>query len=204
MLNVALTGNMGAGKTTVARLFKQWGATLIEADALVREVQSPGSPTLDAIVRRFGPAVLRPDGSLDRDVLRARATRDDRDLAALNAIVHPAVARLRSSLVNEAQARGDRIVVNDIPLLFEVMDPAAFDMVVLVDAPEHIRRARVMATRHVKPAEADRLMAAQIPSDQKRARSTIVIDNGGTLSELACNTRPDGLGHDEETRGRRA
>jgi dephospho-CoA kinase len=184
VLNVGLTGNIGAGKSTVARLFAGWGALVIDADSITREVQQPGSPALAAIAERFGADVLGPDGSLDRAVLRERAMRDQTALADLEAIVHPAVQRRRAELMQQAAARGARLVVNDIPLLFEVLDPADFDLVVLVDAPPELRRERIMAERGLPPGEADSMIAAQMPSSEKRARSGVVIDNAGSLKEL--------------------
>ena len=183
MLNVALTGNAAAGKSTVARWFKEWGATLIDADDLVREVERPGSPTLTQIARHFGEPVLLPDGSLDRPRLRRIMLEDPAQREALNAIVHPAVQARRDQLVRAARARGDAIVINDIPLLFEVLDPGAFDLVVLVDAPEAVRRAR-LGERGLGAAEIELLLAAQLPADVKRGRSDIVLDNGGTLDQL--------------------
>jgi dephospho-CoA kinase len=184
MLSVALTGNIGAGKSTVAGLFKEWGATLIEADQLVREVQAPGEPVLKAIAARFGAELIRPDGTLDRAALRARVLADLAALADLNRIVHPEVSRRRLELLERARAQGDRIVVSDIPLLFEADDPKAFDAVVLVDAPQQVRRARLLASRALSPVEVDRMMAAQQSSTPKRARSNYVIDNDGDLPAL--------------------
>jgi dephospho-CoA kinase len=184
MLSVALTGNIGAGKSTVAGLFKQWGATVIDADQLVREAQAPGQPVLRDIASRFGAGVIFSDGSLDRPALRAKVLADPRALADLNRIVHPEVHRRRLELLGDARARGDRIVVSDIPLLFEADDPGAFDAVVLVDAPEMARRARLVASRALSPAEADRMMAAQLSSTPKRARSDYVIDNDADLPAL--------------------
>jgi dephospho-CoA kinase len=184
MLSVALTGNIGAGKSTVAELFKRWGATVIDADQLVREAQVPGQPVLAKIISRFGKELLRPDGTLDRAALRVRVLGDARGLADLNRIVHPEVHRRRQALLAAAGARGDRIVVSDIPLLFESADPAEFDAIVLVDAPEAVRRARLLATRPLPPEEADRLMAVQLPSTPKRARSDYVIENDGDLPAL--------------------
>src|SRR5713101_3827428 len=114
-LNVALTGNIAAGKSAVIELFRSWGATIIDADQLVREAEAPGTDVLTAIVRRFGSDVLAPDGGLDRAAL-----------TALNAIVHPTVQRRREELLAEARARGDAVVINDIPLLFEALDPEQF------------------------------------------------------------------------------
>jgi len=188
MLNVALTGNIAAGKSAVAELLRQWGATIIDADAIVREVQAPGSPVVARIAERFGPAVLGPDGALDRPALR-RLVLDDADaLAALNRIVHPAVHARRAELLRAAEIRGDRIVVSDIPLLFETADPDQFDLVVLVDAPEELRLQRIMANRGLSRDEARRMMQTQLPSRDKRPRSDFVIDNDGDLAELAQRT----------------
>jgi dephospho-CoA kinase len=189
MLNAALTGNIAAGKSTVAALFRQWGATLIDADQLVREVQSPGSPVLAAIARRFGAGLIDDSGRLDRDALRTLVLTDPAALADLNRLVHPAVWERRSTLEAEARARGDRIVISDIPLLFEASDPDAFDVVILVDAPPEIRRVRLLATRGLSPEEADRMLAAQAPSGPKRARSTFVIDNDADRATLEARTR---------------
>ena len=189
MLNVGLTGNIGAGKSTVARWLREWGATLIDADELVREVQLPGSDTLRAIAREFGADILKPDGSLDREVLRTRAMRDAQALNALNEIVHPAVQQRRAERALIAAEHGDCVLVNDIPLLFEVLDPDSFDMVVLVDAPEALRRERIMRERGLTAEVAERMVAAQLPATEKRARSGIVLDNAGTLEELEAATR---------------
>lgn len=184
MLNVALTGNIASGKSTVARLFAAWGATLIDADALVREVQAPGGPVLRAIAARFGDDVIGPDGALRRDLLRRRVMGSPEALAALNGLVHPPVLLRRAELEAEARARGDRIVVTDIPLLFEAADPSAFDVIVLVDAPEDIRRRRLMAGRGLSAEDTAAMLRAQLPSGPKRSRSTYVIDNEGDLASL--------------------
>src|SRR6266487_4297282 len=133
MLNVGLTGNIASGKSTVVELFKKWGATVIDADSLAREAEAPGTAVLAAIAGRFGTDVLAPGGGLDRAALRAKVMGDNAALAALNAIVHPAVQQRRLELQRTAAERGDAIVINDIPLLFEVLDPAQFDAIVLID-----------------------------------------------------------------------
>lgn len=189
MLNVALTGNVAAGKSTVTEFFRRWGATIIDADELVREVQAPGSPVLGAIVRRFGEAVLLPDGSLDRAALRHRVMGDAAARKALESLVHPAVQRRREALVDAAWKRGDRIVINAIPLLFEALDPAQFDVIVFVDAPHAVRRTRLRALRGLGEEEADQLLAAQAPADRKRKRSDYVIDNAGSFEELERRAR---------------
>ncbi len=189
MLNVGLTGNIAAGKSTVVEHLRRWGATIIDADELAREAEAPGGEVLAAIVRRFGADVLAPDGALDRAALRAKVMGDQAALDALNQIVHPAVRRRRDDLLREARARGDVLVVNDIPLLFEVLDSAQFDAIVLVDAPTAVRRTRLRAMRGLSNEEADRMIAAQMPAERKRARSHFVIENDGSPAELERRTR---------------
>ncbi len=184
MLNVGLTGNVASGKSTVSRHFARWGATLLDADALVRDAQLPGSPVLSAIAARFGAALLREDGTLDRSQLRNLMLADDRARADLNEIVHPAVQQRRAELLAAARTRGDLIVVNDIPLLFEVLDPTAFDLVVLVDAPEDLRRQRLTRLRSMNPDETDRLIRSQLPTEVKRERSHVILDNAADLPSL--------------------
>jgi dephospho-CoA kinase len=128
--------------------------------------------------------VLRPDGSLDRAALRRLVMADPGALEALNRIVHPAVLARLTELAGEAAARGDRIVVSDIPLLFEVADPRRFDAVVLVDAPEPVRLRRLVEARGLSESEAREMMGSQLPSAAKRARSDIVIDNDGDRDAL--------------------
>jgi dephospho-CoA kinase len=184
MLSIALTGNIAAGKSTVAGLFRQWGATVIDADELVRELQAPGQEVLSKIAARFGAELMAADGSLNRAALRAQVLADPEALADLNRIVHPEVRRRRLQLLAEARARGDRIVVSDIPLLFEADDPGGFDAVVLVDAPEAVRRKRLLAARGLSSREADQMMAAQVDPAGKRLRSDYVIDNDGDFAAL--------------------
>ena len=184
VLNVALTGNIAAGKSAVADLFRRWGATVIDADEIVREVQAPGGPVIGEIADRFGKSVLRADGSLDRSTLRRRVMAPPEALAALNRIVHPAVHARRAELMAAAESRGDRIVVSDIPLLFEATEPSEFDAIVLVDAPEDLRLARLMEHRELDRDEARRMIEAQMPSREKRARSDYVIENDGDRAAL--------------------
>jgi dephospho-CoA kinase len=189
VLSVALTGNIGAGKSTVAELFRGWGATIIDADQLVRELQAPGQPVLAEIARRFGPTVIASDGSLDREGLRARIVSDPDALARLNRIVHPAVHHRRHELLEQARGRGDRVVISDIPLLFEAADPAEFDAVILVDAPEALRRERLLGSRNITPAQLDRLMAVQLSPALKRPASDYIIENEGDHRALESAAR---------------
>jgi dephospho-CoA kinase len=189
VLNIALTGNIAAGKSTVSGLFRRWGATILDADELARQAEAPGSVVLAAIVKRFGKDVLAADGALDRPALRGKVMGDDAALAALNAIVHPAVRARRDELQQEARRRGDLVLVNDIPLLFEALDPAQFEVVVLVDAPLAVRRTRLRALRGLGNDEADRMLAAQMPAERKRERSHHVIENDGDLARLEARAR---------------
>src|SRR2546430_10989663 len=189
VLNVALTGNIAAGKSTVVDLFRRWGATIIDADALVREAQAPGGAVLAAIAGRFGADVLASDGTLDRSALRGKVMGDQAALDALNQIVHPAVRRRRDELLREAREAGDLLVVNDIPLLFEALDPTQFDAVVLVDAGAALRRTRLRTLRGLSTDEPDRMIAAQMPAERKRAKSDFVIENEGSLKQLERQAR---------------
>ncbi len=185
MLLVGLTGNIASGKSTVARMLAERGATIVDADQLARQAVEPGTPALDAISARWGSDVLGPTGELDRAALRGVVFNDPEQLDALNGIVHPDVERRREAAVAEARERGDRIVVCDIPLLFEKKMVDRFDLVMLVDAPRPLRLERVVGERGVPTAEAMAMIAAQMPSELKRARADFVINNAGSLEELA-------------------
>ena len=184
MLLVALTGNIASGKSTVAKLLVARGATLIDADVLARRAVRVGTRGYDAIVRRWGSGVLAPDGVLDRAALRRRVFGQPEELHELNAIVHPEVARMRDELVAEARARGDRVVVCDIPLLFEANLAEGFDRILLVDAPRPVRLERLVRDRGLRETEAMQMIAQQMPADLKRARADFVIDNDGTRESL--------------------
>lgn len=185
-LHLALTGNIASGKSTVAALLAAHGATIIDADLLAREAVAPGSAGLDAVVERFGSRVLLADGTLDRAALRQIVFHDPALREALNAIVHPAVRRLRDAAVHAAEARGDRVIISDIPLLFEVGLEHAFDGVIVVDAPPAERLARMVRDRGLSAADAQAMIDAQWPSDRKRAGATWVIENDGTREGLAA------------------
>lgn len=185
MIVVGLTGNIASGKSTVAGLLAAHGATIVDADLLARRAVEPGTPALAAIAGRWGIGMLSPDGTLDRAALRRVVFQSQHELEALNAIVHPVVERMQREEVAAARARGDRIVVCDVPLLFEKRLAPQFDRVVLVDAPRPARLERLMSQRGLDEAEALRMIAAQMPAEVKRARAHYVIDNAGTRAELA-------------------
>lgn len=184
MLLVGLTGNIAAGKSSVAAQLVERGATLIDADVLAREAVAKGSPALATIIQRWGPGVLGPDGALDRAALRRIVFTDERERAALNAIVHPEVDRRRTRALEAAAQAGARIVVLDIPLLFETQREHEVQRIVLVDAPVAVRRERLIRDRALDPAEAEAMIAAQLPSESKRARAHYVIDNDGSRERL--------------------
>ena len=183
-LHVGLTGNIASGKSTVARRLAELGATVIDADVLAREAVAPGTPGFDAVAERFGTAIVAADGTIDRAALRRLVFHDPDARADLNAIVHPAVSRLRDARFAEAARRGDAIVISDIPLLFEVGLEHAFDGVILVDAPVPVRRERLLHDRGLAEADADAMIAAQWTSDRKRLGATWVIDNDGSVEQL--------------------
>jgi dephospho-CoA kinase len=181
---IGLTGNIASGKSEVARFLAALGATIIDADELAREVVRPGTPALAAIAERWGRRMLRADGSLDRAALRKVVFASEADRSHLNAIIHPEVRRRRDELVEEARTRGDAVVVAVIPLLYEVGMERDFDRVILVDAPEDVRLARLVQGRGLDVDEARRMMAAQMPATEKRRRADIVIENDSDLDAL--------------------
>ncbi|HET7565051.1 MAG TPA: dephospho-CoA kinase [Gemmatimonadaceae bacterium] len=200
LFRIGLTGNIASGKSTVARRFAERGATVIDADQLARRAVEVGTPALDAIATRWGSAVLAADGTLDRAALRERVFQNPDELEALNEIVHPEVARLRDEELAAARARGERMVVSDIPLLFERGLVGRFDRIVLVDAPRSVRLERLVHDRGLSPADAMHMIAAQMPAELKRARADYVIENIGTLDELQRRADEvwDALEHDAD------
>jgi dephospho-CoA kinase len=184
MLLVGLTGNIGSGKSTVDQLLSERGATIIDADVLARRAVEIGTPGYRAIVERWGTSILGPDGTLDRGALRRIVFSDPAELEQLNTLVHPEVERMRAALVEAARLRGDKLVVCDVPLLFERTMTDLFDRIVLVDAPRPVRLERLVRERGLKETEAMDMIVAQMPAELKRARADFVIDNVGTLTEL--------------------
>lgn len=181
MLRIGLTGGIGSGKSTVAARFAELGAVVIDADQLAREVVSHGTPGLARVVGRFGPEILRPDGSLDRPVLGQLVFGDASALADLNAIVHPLVAERSAELM--AAAGPDAVVVYDVPLLVENDLAVGFDAVVVVEAPLPLRLAR-LAARGLDEATARARIARQASDEQRRAVATVVLDNSGDRAAL--------------------
>ena len=184
MLLVGLTGNIGSGKSTVAQLLSERGATIIDADVLARRAVEVGTPAYRAIAERWGTSILSSDGAIDRAALRRIVFSDPVQLEQLNAYVHPEVERMREALVDQARTRGDRLVVCDVPLLFERRLTDNFDRIVLVDAPRPVRLERLVRERGLRETEAMDMIVAQMPAELKRARADHIIDNEGTLTQL--------------------
>ncbi|MBA4155918.1 MAG: dephospho-CoA kinase [Gemmatimonadetes bacterium] len=189
MLKVGLTGNIASGKSSVADVWKMRGAFVIDADRLARRAVEPETAALRAIVAEWGTGVLNEDGTLDRAALREIVFRDASAKRRLEEIVHPEVERLRSEELRSASARGEPLVVADIPLLFEVGLDHEFDVVVLVDAPEEVRRQRLERDRGMPPDVAKRMIDAQMPAEQKRGRADLLILNSGSRDDLASRAR---------------
>jgi dephospho-CoA kinase len=184
MLLIGLTGNIGSGKSTVAQLLSERGATIIDADVLARRAVEVGTPAYKAIVERWGTSVLEPSGVIDRAALRRIVFTDPAELEQLNAVVHPEVERMRDALCEQARLRGDKLVVCDIPLLFERRMTDSFDKIVLVDAPRPVRLERLVRERGLRETEAMDMIVAQMPAELKRARADFIIDNDGTFAQL--------------------
>ncbi|MFF5786648.1 dephospho-CoA kinase [Streptomyces sp. NPDC012693] len=187
MLKVGLTGGIGAGKSEVSRLLVSYGAVLIDADRIAREVVEPGTPGLAAVVEAFGDDVLTAEGTLDRPKLGSIVFADADRLATLNAIVHPLVGARSAELEGHAGA-GD-VVVHDVPLLTENGLAPLYDLVVVVDASPETQRDRLVRLRGMAESEAAARMAAQATRAQRLAVADLVIDNDGPLDALAPQVR---------------
>ncbi len=182
MILVALTGGIGSGKSTVARRLAARGAVIIDADAIVRELQRAGSPLLDRLAERFGAGIIREDGELDRPALAAIAFTDDQALADLNAIVHPDV-RAEIARRIAAEADTDHVVVVDTPL-FAVTSDIEFAAVVVVDVPPDVAVERLVGQRGLTETDARARIAKQVGREQRLANADRVIDNSGDITAL--------------------
>ncbi|MFF8274672.1 dephospho-CoA kinase [Streptomyces lateritius] len=187
MLKVGLTGGIGAGKSEVSRLLVSYGAVLIDADKIAREVVEPGTPGLAAVVEAFGIDVLTGEGTLDRQKLGSIVFADADRLAALNAIVHPLVGARSAEL--ESAAGPHDVVVHDVPLLTENGLAPLYDLVVVVDASPETQLDRLVRLRGMTESEARARMAAQATRAQRRAVADFLIDNDGPLEALAPQVR---------------
>ena len=193
---IGLSGGIGTGKSTVARMFAALGATVIDADAIVHELQAPGTPLLAEIAAAFGLGVLDASGALDRAALGAIVFRDADARRKLELLVHPKVGAEFARRVAAARASGARALVLDIPLLFEGRKRGSggasamqFDATVLVYAPEPAQIARQVSRDRCDEGEATRRVRAQMPIEEKKALADYVIDNSGPLEETERQVR---------------
>jgi dephospho-CoA kinase len=181
-VQIGLTGGIGSGKSTAAARFAELGALVIDADALAREVVEPGTDGLAAVVAEFGEQVLDPDGRLDRPALARLVFGDEAARGRLNAIVHPRVRTRAAGLI--AAAPPGTVVVQDVPLLVETERAGAYDLVVVVEAPEERRVQRLAADRGMSAEDVRARMASQATDEQRRAVADVVLVNDGTPDDL--------------------
>lgn len=181
---LGLTGGIGSGKSTVGALLVERGAVLLDADAMVRELQRPGTPVFEAMVERFGPGIVAADGTLDRAAVAEVVFNDPDALQDLNDIVHPAVGeRINQRLVELAET--DEVVVLDIPLLVEG-DRQGYAGVIVVDTDPELAVQRLVEHRGFGEADARARMANQASREERLARADVVVRNDGSLEDLAA------------------
>jgi dephospho-CoA kinase len=185
MIRIALTGSIGMGKSTVAAMFERAGIPLFDADAVVRRLQAEDPSLIGAIGGRFPGTVA--DGVLDRDKLAGQVLGKPDELAALEAIVHPAVHAERARFLLDNKDKP--ALLFDIPLLFETHGEHAFDKVIVVSAPAEVQRERVLARDGMSEDKLKAILARQMPDSDKRARANFVIDTGGDLSTTEAQVR---------------
>jgi dephospho-CoA kinase len=183
MLLVGLTGGIGSGKSTAARLLDRRGAVVIDADQLAREAVLAGTDGFRRVVEAFGPRVVGADGELDRPALASIVFADPERKAALETVVHPEVARLFAERL-EPYRGTDRVVVYVTPLLVELGLAPAFDVVVVVTASPQLRISRVASERGLDPDDVRRRMATQATDERRVEVADVLLDNDGTLGEL--------------------
>jgi len=184
VLVVGLTGGIGSGKSTVSALLAAKGAVVVDADAVVRDQQRPGMPVFEAMVERFGPRIVAADGTLDRAVVADIVFADPEALAELNGIVHPAVGAEIARRMEELSAT-DAVVVLDVPLLVEAARGYPLAGLIVVDVDPDIAVERLVMQRGMQEEDARSRMSRQASREERRARADVVIDNRGTLDDLA-------------------
>ena len=183
MLVIGLTGGIGSGKSTVSAMLAQRGAVVVDADAITREQQQPGTPVFKAMVERFGTGIVAADGSLDRAAVADIVFNDVKALADLNAIVHPAVGGEIAERMAEL-AQTDAVVILDVPLLVESTRGYPTDGMIVVDVEPEVAVERLVSQRGMREADVRARMARQASRDERRARADVVIDNTGTRQQL--------------------
>ncbi|HXG80485.1 MAG TPA: dephospho-CoA kinase [Sphingomicrobium sp.] len=185
MITLALTGSIGMGKSTVAAMFAEAGIPTFDADAVVRQLQGPGGRLVPLIEARF-PGTTR-DGAVDREALSAAVLGDRDELAALEAIVHPAVHHERTRfIVENCDAPA---LLFDIPLLFETGGEETFDKVIVVSARPELQRERVLARPGMTEGKFAQILARQLPDEEKRRRADFVVDTSGSIDETRAQVR---------------
>ena len=185
MITIALTGSIGMGKSTVARMFELAGIPVFDADAEVRRLQGPGGALIEPIAARFPAAVDR--GVLDREKLAEQVLDDPQQLADLETIVHPAVRTAREQFID--QHRDASALAFEIPLLFETEGQKEFDKVIVVSAPAEVQRARVLSRARMTEDKLSAILQRQVPDEEKRRRADFVIDTGVDLSTTEAQVR---------------
>jgi dephospho-CoA kinase len=183
VLLVGLTGGIGSGKSTVARMLEARGAIVFDADALARAAVEPGTPGHDQVIERFGATILAPGGAIDREALASVVFADPAARRDLEAIVHPEVRRLFAE-GSERYRDSERIVVFSAPLLVETGMHTAFDVLVLVSASVETQVERLMRERAMGEEPIRARIAAQLPLEEKAAVADVIVDNEGTIDEL--------------------
>jgi dephospho-CoA kinase len=186
---IALTGGIASGKSTIAARLAEHGAVVVDADQIVRDVQQPGSPVLEALAAGFGASVITADGSLDRPALGALVFGDADAVARLNAIVHPAVRRESAKRFADAfDADPGAVVVYDVPLLVEARVDDPWELIIVAHAPAEVRKVRLMDLRGMSEADAAARIASQVSDDRRLAVADVVIDTSGSIDETLRQT----------------
>lgn len=186
---IGLTGGIACGKSTVAAVFRDLGARIIDADELAREVVRPGEPALGALVRAFGQDILEANGELDRKKLGARVFSDPAAVKQLNAITHPAILARTGKRLAEAQREGLGWVVYEAALILENRAEAGLSALIAVICPPALQRARLASRSGLDDAEIERRIAAQTTDEVRREKATWLIDNAGDLEALRARAR---------------
>jgi dephospho-CoA kinase len=181
MLKIAITGGAGSGKSTVARMFQELGAEVLDADAAARAAVAVGQPAWVELRRLYGADYFNPDGSLNRSKLAQQVFADPEARRHLDGLIHPRVEAELQARGAELERRGVKVVLVEVPLLFETGREGAFDRVIVVAAPEAERIRRLRDRDHRGEAEIRGILAAQWPLHDKVARADYVVNNGGEL-----------------------
>ncbi len=184
IIKIAVTGGAGSGKTSVCNRLKEWGLNVISSDTLAREVVASGTDAFKNIINYFGKKVLLPDGDLNRSMLRRIITGDDVARSALERFVHPKITKLVQLKMAQAEQEGERFVVVEVPLLFELGIQDRFDVVVLISAERELRVQRLMQRDSISKKEAKDLLDVQMTDAEKAPKSDFIIKNNDNTKKL--------------------